>query len=594
MIEASRRTRSSRNTGRDAGRRRGGSAGKPLGGGSKGRFVGAVIILCAIVSTMVAVEHVSNMGKIQRGVSVGDVALGGKTPEEARRALEDRVPESQERVELSAPGGSFALSAEDLGVRSDVGATVERAYAVGRRGSVPERLAERVRSLAGVSVPAEVGYRSAAARAAAKRIAFQASHEARDASVSVSGSNVKVTRSAQGYRLDAPAALLGLDRALESLSGEIELEGEVLEPEVTTREAEDAAEDARNAVSSPLVLKAQGRSWSLSPESVGSALYFSKKDGELRVTLNRDLLKGRMADIYADIGVEPVEAGYDVAGGGATPKIAVTPSREGRRISEEEFFGAVGSGLFEGRREYEVPVATEGPDLTTAEAERLKPTRLLGSYRTNYAVVPDTGERVENLGISSGAVNGTLLAPGQVFSMNAHVSGLDYNESKVIVGGRETNADGGGLCQVTSTLYNAANFAGLDVIERTPHSAQLPYIRPGMDATVWWGGPGKDDDLDMKFRNTTDGYLLLREYVSEDGYVYAEIWGRPNGTEVKMRSKPTYMDEDGSEWVTYQTVEKNGRVVFDGVLHKDAYEPLVDTHGDPIPPPDVPVAPVAP
>lgn len=593
MIKASRHTRSRRNTGRDAGRRRGGSSGRPLGGKSTGRFVGAVLILCAVVSAAVAVEHLSSVGKIQRGVSVGDVALGGKTPEEARRLLEGRVPGGQAKIELSAPGRDFALSAKELGVRFDVGATVERAYAVGRRGSIPERLAERARSFAGVSVPAEVGYRPDAARAASRRIAFRASHEPRDASVTVSGSDVKVTASAQGYRLDVPATLLSLDHALQSLSDEAELKGEVLEPEVTTREAEAAAGKARRALSGPLVLRAEGRSWTLSPADVRSALDVVRRGGELRIDLNRDRLKGRMADVYADLEVEPVEAGYDV-GGGATPTIVVTPSREGRRIAEEQFFSAVERGLFEGRREYEVPVATEGPDLTTAEAEKLKPTEVLGSYRTNYAVVPDTGERVENLGISSGAVNGTLLAPGQVFSMNAHVSGLDYNESKVIVGGRETNADGGGLCQVTSTLYNAANFAGLDVIERTPHSAQLPYIRPGMDATVWWGGPGMADNLDMKFRNTTDGYLLLREYVAEDGYVYAEIWGRPNGTEVEMRSKPMYMGADGSEWVTHQTVRKEGEVVFDGVLHKDSYEPLVDEHGKPIPPPDVPVAPVAP
>jgi vancomycin resistance protein YoaR len=301
-----------------------------------------------------------------------------------------------------------------------------------------------------------------------------------------------------------------------------------------------------------------------------------------------------MAAVYHDLEVEPVEASYEVKGSGAMSEIRVTPGREGRRIEEEKLFNAIEGGIFRGRREYAVLVVADEPDLTTAEAERLKPTDLLGSYRTNYVIVPDTGARVENLGIASGAVDGTLVAPGEVFSMNAHVFNLDYNESKVIVGGEETTADGGGLCQVTSTLYNAANFAGLDVIERTPHSAQLPYIRPGMDATVWWGGPSKADDLDMKFRNTTDSYFLLREYVAEDGYVYAEVWGRPNGTEVEMYSKPTYLGEDGSEWVTYQTLKKDGEVVFDGVLHKDTYEPLVDEQGEEIPPPQVPVAPVDP
>lgn len=76
------------------------------------------------------------------------------------------------------------------------------------------------------------------------------------------------------------------------------------------------------------------------------------------------------------------------------------------------------------------------------------------------------------------------------------------------------------------------------------------------------------------------------------GHVYAEIWGRPHGTEVEMYSEPSYMDAEGPEWVTHQRITRNGEVAFDGVLHRDTYEPLVD--GKTIPPSDVPVAPVNP
>ena len=99
----------------------------------------------------------------------------------------------------------------------------------------------------------------------------------------------------------------------------------------------------------------------------------------------------------------------------------------------------------------------------------------------------------------------------------------------------------------------------------------------------------------MKFRNTTDGYLLLREYVAADGYVHAEIWGRPNDVDVEMYSEPIDMGESGSEWGTYQKVEKYGEILFDGVLNKDSYEPLlVDEHGQEIPPSDILVAAVHP
>lgn len=548
-----------------------------------------MVLACAALSVLVALDHLSSTGEIRPGVSVGDVALGGKSPQEAREILGRRAA-TVEEIRLTGSEGGVAVAARELGVRFDIEATVGQAYAVGREGGLFGRLAGRATSLFGADVPAEVGYSREDARGEIEDLAGRVGAEARDASVGISGPYVSVTPASRGYALDKAATLRSLDRSVHDLSGEAEMVGEVKEPVVITREAEVAATNVREAAAAPIRLTAGDRAWSIPGDEVGPLLDVVRRDGTLDVTVNRDRLGDRMALAYSDLVVEPTEAGYAVEDAAVT----VTPGSEGQRVEEKKLAGAVENGLLRNVREYEVPVVVDRPGLTTAEAEKMKPTQMLGSYRTNYAVVPDDGTRVENLGISSEAVNGTLLAPGEVFSMNRHVSGLDYNESKVIVGGQETTADGGGLCQVTSTLYNAANFAGLDVLERSPHSAQLPYIRPGMDATIWWGGPGKADDLDMKFRNTTGGYLLLREYVAGDGHVYAEIWGRPNGTEVEMYSEPSYMDANGSEWVTHQKITHGDEVVFDGVLHKDVYEPLKDQRGNTIPPAEVPVAAVNP
>ncbi len=556
-------------------------------------LAGVATLACVVLAALTMAEGLVSAGVIRHGVSVGDVALGGKTPAEARVALQARYPDGSGRLSLSGPTGTIGIPEEKLGARLDVRATVEKAYAVGRRGSLLERLIGRVESPFGTSVPAELHLRPGAAREAVEEISGRMNREARDAAVDVNGSTVLVSGAETGYRLDVPATAREIEQALAELSPEARASGRVIQPRLTTEEAEAAAREARRAVSGPLVLTAPDESWKLSPAEVGSALIVARKGGTLEVGLDLDRLRRQLSGMYADLTVKPVEAGYEVKGG-ADPTVSVTPGREGRKIEEDELFHSILKGIFEGKRRYSVTTVAEKPDLTTARAVRLAPTDLLGSYRTNYAIVRDASTRVENLAISSGAVNGTFLAPGEVFSMNSEVSHLDYEQTKVIVGGQETTADGGGLCQVTSTLYNAANFAGLDVIERTPHSSQLPYIRPGMDATVWWGGPGKADDLDMKFRNTTDGYVLLRERVARDGYVYAEIWGRPTGTEVTMNSKPAYMGRDGSEWVTRQKIEKDGKVIFDGVLHRDSYEPLVDEYGNSIPTPDVPVAPVDP
>ena len=194
----------------------------------------------------------------------------------------------------------------------------------------------------------------------------------------------------------------------------------------------------------------------------------------------------------------------------------------------------------------------------------------LGEFRTDYNY-SDSKDRKYNLRLSSQAVDGTTLAPGEVFSMNDKLVGLDYREAKVFADGGESTALGGGLCQVTSTVYMAAQLAGLEIVERTAHYTTLPYIRPGFDATVWFGGQGIPE-LDMQFKNNTGSEILVREYVTEDGILVAEIWGQPTGVEVEMRSEKVFEDlQVGIKWATYKTVKQNGEIVYDGLIHEDLY-----------------------
>ncbi len=410
-------------------------------------------IICALVAALVVADYWTNHGRIYPGVSAGSVDLGDKTPEEARKTLEERTDGGLKEIELTGPR-SFNVSSKDVGVNFDVQATVDQAYAVGREGGILKRISERIEATWGsVHVPFAVHY-------------------------------------------------------------------------------------------------------------------------------DREHLRDGLSGVFATLTVEPLEAEFRVNGS----EVSVTQSRTGQHVDEEKLLDDMEAGLPEAKREYEMPIVTDEPELTTEEAERLKPTTLLGRYRTDYRETSDKSEeRLENLQIASKAIDGTLLAPGEVFSLTEKTSSEDYNKTKVIYEGKEDKADGGGLCQVSSTLYMAANYAGLEIVERHPHYAQLPYIRPGFDATVWFGD-WQSQPLDMKFKNDTDGYLLIREYVAEDGFIYAEIWGRPTGEEVEMDSKPTYLGSDYSKWTTYKKVKENGEVVFDDVFHKDVYMPLVDEKGKTIRP----------
>jgi vancomycin resistance protein YoaR len=223
----------------------------------------------------------------------------------------------------------------------------------------------------------------------------------------------------------------------------------------------------------------------------------------------------------------------------------------------------------------EVPIAAdyEKPEVSTQEIAGLKPTEVIGEYRTDFRW-DSNPSRQANMKLAAGAINNTLLAPGEVFSFNELASELDYEQAKTFSDGGVAYADGGGLCQVSSTLYMAAQYAALEIVERHPHYAVLPYIKPGFDATVWFGEPGSGwGEQDMRFKNTTDAYVLVREYVDERGFLNAEIWGQPTGKKVEMRTEKVFEKPDrGIKWATYKTVtNEDGKVLFDGLIHEYVY-----------------------
>ncbi|HWI45333.1 MAG TPA: peptidoglycan binding domain-containing protein, partial [Rubrobacter sp.] len=480
-------------------------------------LAGPIIIICAIVAVLVAADFWLNSGKIHRGVEVGSVSLGGKTPAEARQIVRNQVLGPLEEIDFDGPA-HFTRKASEMGISFNIDQTVDKAYAVGREGNILHRLSERLRaSFGGATIRPDIDYHPAKARGEVREIASRVDHPPKEANVKIYGSEVEVAKSRDGYELDLAATMASVNSAIDDMSGKARLRGDVLDPGVITAEAEAAAKKARGALSEQLVLKAEGKSWTISPADLGSVLDVTKQDGKIDVSLNRDHLVGRLTNVYNDLTIKPVEASYDFDSDG---DIFVKPSHEGRSVEGEKLLDSIQGGLFDGKREYEVPVTVAKPHYTTAELEAKKPSELQGTYRTNYTATTDQGQtRVENLKIASEAVSGTFVAPGETYSMLDHVANLDYYKTHVIVDGAERLDEGGGLCQVTSTLYNAALYAGMEITERTPHYSQLPYIRPGMDATVWYGGPGTADDLDMKFKNTSDGYVLLQEYVSNDGYI---------------------------------------------------------------------------
>ncbi|MFL5991917.1 MAG: VanW family protein, partial [Rubrobacteraceae bacterium] len=175
---------------------------------------------------------------------------------------------------------------------------------------------------------------------------------------------------------------------------------------------------------------------------------------EYREEAARDAVKALADEFYE----KPQDATFRLADEG---RVEVQEAREGRVLNQEGTLANLDRTLTDLRNE--VPIA-EGsspkPSITTEDVEKLKPTEVIGDYKTDFRW-DSNPSRKANMKLAAGAINGTLVAPGEVFSFNEHASELDYDKAKTFSDGGVGYADGGGLCQVSSTLYMAAQYAGL-------------------------------------------------------------------------------------------------------------------------------------
>ena len=294
--------------------------------------------------------------------------------------------------------------------------------------------------------------------------------------------------------------------------------------------------------------------------------------GGVRVDLDAGYDKDRARSVLEEraeeFNEEPQDASFSVTDSG---KVEVKEAKKGRVMDQEKTLANLEGALknMSGHVAIAEGPAPE-PEVSTAEVKSHRPEEVIGEYKTDF-LWDSNPNRQYNMKLAAEAVNNTVLAPGEVFSFIEHTKSLHYKEAKTFSNGGIGVANGGGLCQVSSTVYMAANYAGLQIVERHPHYAVLPYIKPGFDATVWFGENGWGA-MDMRFKNTTDGYIVVREWVDDKGFLNAQILGQPTGKKVEMTTEKKWEDSvRGIKWTTYKKVTEDGEVIRDGYLYSYRY-----------------------
>ena len=242
---------------------------------------------------------------------------------------------------------------------------------------------------------------------------------------------------------------------------------------------------------------------------------------------------------------------------------------------------------------FTIPLKVLKPKVTVKSLGQEAFPDLLASYSTTYS----TGNynRSTNISLAARSVNGYVLMPGETFSYNSTVgqrtAARGYKEAGVYLNGEVTTGLGGGICQVSSTLYNAILLANLEIVERSNHTFKPTYVPAGQDATVSWGAP------DFKFKNNRNypiritatagnGSVSFNVYglKTSDDYevkiVSSEIGSIPFSTQYQETSslpagtqKITQAGSNGCKTQTYKILYKNGTEVSRTLINSDTYKP---------------------
>jgi len=226
--------------------------------------------------------------------------------------------------------------------------------------------------------------------------------------------------------------------------------------------------------------------------------------------------------LEASFAVEPVRTVVSVNSDGT---VSYTKSKEGKAIDRDRLTRLLEEALVRPEVDYiEIPVNVVKPWLSESDVERWGLNTVLGMYSTRFD--PNSTDRVHNLKVASGAINNVILYPGQNFSFNTWVgprlAETGYKEAPVVLYGELVPGIGGGVCQVTSTLYNAVLLANLKVITRYNHSIPITYVPMGRDATVVYDG------VDFIFENNLKTPVLLVAMV-EGSSVRVAVLGQKQG-----------------------------------------------------------------
>ncbi len=446
----------------------------------------------------VAAHYVAG-DKVPRNTTVSGVRIGGHPQDEAaerlRAGLADRVARE---IPTTVDGEQVAVDPALAGLSVDYDASV--AEAGGERSWDPVRLWNYFTG--GDAFEAEVEVDETAYNTFLTGLDEQYGTAARDGAITFDGAEIRTRQARTGQALDPSDTLVALEEAfLEESPDPVALEMAEVAPAIDAGDVQEALDGfASPAVAAPVTLAFEGSQVKLFPADYTAAITLAPTDGELVATLDA----ARLTEVVGGKVTQgaPVDASVALVDG--TPQ--VVPAKPGVTFDPAEleagFLAAAAAP--QGERTLALSAQVAKPAFTTKDARALRVRERVSSFTTYF---PYAEYRNVNIGRAAEIVDGTLLKPGETFSLNGIVGerteANGFTKGYVINDGILVQDLGGGVSQMATTLFNAMFFAGLEDVEHKPHSFYIDRYPVGREATVAWGA------VDLRFTNDTPYGVLI-------------------------------------------------------------------------------------
>ncbi len=517
-----------------------------------GLFFGAILFF-VVLFVLSGGYQLLYLGRVFPGVSVAGVNLSGLSQADASARLSAELTYPYGGRILFRDGSrTWVATPAQLGMVIDPDATAKLAYQVGRSGNLFQNVYDQLNAAQVGEVVSPVSvFDQRQAYAYLQQLAAQIDQPAVDASLSVDGLTVSAEPGQMGRTLNVESTLVYVNAQMQSFrDGEIPLVIQQQAPTIMDASAE--AEQARHLLSASFVLSIPNAQqddpgpWAIDPKDLAGMLRVSRVSGDSgsKYALQVDPQKFQpILDALAkQINRDKADARFTFDD--TTQQLdLLQPSVVGLTLDEDATLQAVETAVAQGQQSAELSVTHNEPQVASdATAQKLGILQLVSEQTTYFYGSP--AARLQNIQTAAARFNGLLVPPNSTFSMGQYIGDISldngYAEALIIYGGQTITGVGGGVCQVSTTLFRAALFGGYPIVERHSHAYRVHYyeqtstgadnpLLAGIDATVYF------PLVDFKFNNDRPYWLLMETVFDAQHYSLTwKFYSTDDGRTVKI------------------------------------------------------------